>query len=282
MSVEFEIRAASRRLGKFDDVITVWKSTQGFPVLTLSSEADYVWFFAPGISIRGLSLQYRRKFLLRSLIQLRLNVCASGGDWRMAASFMALALERGARVFSSDGIRIEPSQLLPTVIEERSRETFRRDLGLLQRILYASVEKRVTLPNQWFSLSLDPTNLAEGAVSSAQSEALHDFLASKTARYSGARRAALITLRTGATAILWSGEEMLAPRATFLVFPETRDNPDIDDYLFVSWEEALRLTAGVVEEIAGQVPAYYFPATDRDDLWSSLAELGQGIHKLET
>ena len=100
-------------------------------------------------------------------------------------------------------------------------------------------------------------------------------------RYYGPRRVELgITMRGGSAAVVWSGEELLTQRAEFLLIPKTRGSANVENYVFLDWDEALRLTSGIVEEIAGQMSTYYFPATDSDALWSSLAAGAKPIREL--
>ena len=267
MSIEFEVRALPRKLGNFDDLVTLWQSMIDVPLITLPfANEDYVWVFAPGRSIRGVSLRYERKFF-RASIELRLSVCSSRSDWTLAASFLALGLEKGARVLEGER-RLSSGDLLPDRIERRARDTFCTDFGLLRRITEDTADDHVTLPNQWFSFVIDRGDLAGDA------DVIHDALASRTAKYANARRASILTLKNSKTAIIWSGEEMLAPRTDFVVFPETRENPDIDDYLYVDWRSDL------AEEIAGQMTAYYFRPVGGDDVWSRLVANGRPISQL--
>jgi hypothetical protein len=268
VSIEFEVRALPRKLGNFDDLLTLWQSRIDVPLITLQSAGeDYVWVFAPGRSIRGVSLRYERRFF-RASIEMRLSVCASHGDWLLGASFLALAWEKGARVLEGER-RLSLPDLLPDRIEKRARDQFRRDLGLLQRITEGTDDDHVTLPNQWFSFVVDRRDLT------AEPEVIHDALARRTANYANARRASILTLKNGKTAIIWSGEELLAPRTDFIVFPSTRENADIDDYLYLEWQDV-----NAPEEIAGQMAAYYFRAVDDDDFWAPLIAKGRPISEL--
>lgn len=258
MSVEFELRASPRRIGSFDDLITLWRSGTNDPLVVLPGDDHSVWIFSPGVSIRGFSVKYSRGWF-RATIDVRINVCASRGDWRLLMSLLALSLEKGARA-SEEGTPVRSAELLPAQVDRRARDAFARDLTLIQRLLYGSDEKRVTLPNLWFSMTLTPADLPEGTLTPERIESLHDALASRTSRYAAARRASVIKLKSGATAVVLSEESILAPRADFLVFPETWENPETEDYLFVPWDQALQILGAAAEPIGGQSPAFYFPA----------------------
>lgn len=272
MSQEFEVRTRLRRIGSFDELVEEWTAAIGRPVV-LERNDDYAWVFAPGASIRGCSATNERR-LLGSMLRLRLSVAASQADWEIAYALVRVAARRGGK-----------ATVWTDSVQEAAAFAFRADMNVLQRMIYEHDQDPLTLPNIRFSLTLTRDDLPRGDLSDVQLRELESMLASRTARYRDARIAPTITLRSGRTAALWSGEALIADSVDFLIFRPDPGIRDVDDYVYQPWDTALEKLGTAVEPVAGQVPSHFFRALDfaapaDRELWESLLTGARGWDEL--
>lgn len=282
MSVQFEIRTRIRRLGKVDDVVLQWV-TADVPISFDQVGAEYGWVFAPGLSVRGFSVRRERQFL-GDRFRIRLNVAASRGDWGMAFAMLHHAAMTGARVFGDDGCPLAADQLSATAAERLSREQFARDVRVLRQIALQDSDAPIRLPNPRFSLSLTLDDLPTERMSAETLQSFEDSLVARTLKYRGVRVAATITLNSGKTAVVWSGESLIIPEVNFVVFPGTLETPDIDDYVHKDLSQVLETIGDRAEYVDGESPWYFLrefsPERREDaDLWQLLCRNAQPIDK---
>jgi len=282
VSHEFELSTRFLKIGKLDDLVAQWPTMIDVPTALHRTENDYAWLFAPGESIRGCSVSSeRRRF--GSTFRVRLSVAASIADWRIAYAFLRLAAARGAKVIALD--EEDPSSQSFRLANETASRAFRGDVRILQRMMYEHSQDPITLPNFRFSLTLTREDLPAEELSDQQLERLQSDLGLRTRRYRGARLAATLTLQSGLTAVVWSGEALLSAPVDLLIFPEDPAKQHGTEFAYLPWNIAIERLGTIVELVNGQNPAFFFRelqfTTPADcDLWRSLREGARGISEL--
>ena len=162
---------------------------------------------------------------------------------------------------------------------QRGRAQFVVDVRVLQQLMASSGDEGVSLPNGRFAVPVKPSDLPSEPLGDEAVESLQNALQRRAARYAAARSASIITLQSGATAIVWSGEPLLAPAVEYVVLSTGEFDPA--NCVFVPWERAVQELAGAVEKIQRTPAQYYFEAIAADESrWQQLVEAGGPIAQL--
>jgi hypothetical protein len=275
VSVSFELRSVSLAPARVNRVVDAWLAASGLDAKPLHLPDDVVEVFIAGISIRGFSAR-RRWAWFRNAIELRLNVCASHGDWQAAYSLLRFASQQGFQVRSEDGASMRTDDLSEAKASKESREQFANNVGFLWRFMASSGDNHVSLPTARFSVPVRQSDLPSEPFTDQALDSFEDVLRGRAEKYAAAQLASIVTLKTGATLIVWSGEALLAPQADHIVFASGEfDNVD---YVKVPWAPALRELQDVVEKIQDKPAEYYFAPMKADDpRWRRLVKSGEPL-----
>jgi hypothetical protein len=278
VAVELELRKVSLRPTNVQQMASAWLSASRVPAEIVGSRDDSAELFIAGTSIRGFSLN-RRWVWFRNRIDLRLSVAASRGDWQAAFSFVRFAREHGFDVYSEDGVVLRADALGDDAALERGGEQFAQDVGFLLHLTGTSGEGVVELPNARFSVPVRSSDLPAGSPDADALESVHAQLLSRAAKYAAARSASLITLKTGETAVVWSGEALVAPSANYIVLG--RGEFDSANCVYVSWDQVMSELEDIVEKTQRNPAQYYFAAVDPNDpRWRRLFGAGAPLDQL--
>jgi hypothetical protein len=278
VSVELEARKLSVLPVNIDRLIAAWLSIARVPIQLFRISDGSRQLFSQGTSIRGVSV-HRRWSWFRTLIEVRLSVCASPADWQTAYSFLRFALQEGYDVRSDTSDLMGAEALTDEAATLKGPEQFASDVSFFHRFLASSGDQGLDLPVGRFSI---PVTLEELPSEPFEEEALAGFrkaLQQRAAKYSAARSASILTLKTGATAIVWAGEALLAPEVNHVVLAS--GGGDCAQYVHVSWERAMRELSGTVERIQQTPARYYFaPIAAHESSWRRLVDAGYPIDQL--
>jgi hypothetical protein len=271
MSVEFELEGSRFRLRSLATIVRAWVALGDVPAdarVELSENEDSVWVFAPDASIRGFTLRHATR-LISTRLDLRINACASQGDWQLLYSCLRFLLGLGARGTEESGVPLCLPELSSAAAERRWRGDFSAGIGLLQNLTRTRGEEYVSLPNAFFAVSLDAAEIPDGR-SDAELDAVHTRLLEKAGRYSQARSVSTIVMGDERTLFAWSGEACLTGATDFVAFPEENG----EGGRFLPWQEVRVRAAAFIEEIRGRPPSFYFRARDESasdaELWREL------------
>jgi hypothetical protein len=108
---------------------------------------------------------------------------------------------------------------------------------------------------------------------------LQETLQRRAKKYAAARSAAVITLKTGETAIVWTGDALLAPAVNHVLLPRGEFDPA--NCVYLPFSRAVQDLSGIVEEIQRTPSRYFFDAIDADNSrWRQLVDSGAPIDQL--
>ncbi len=270
MSVEIELRKTSIRPMDISALLKEWAEEMNISGRLDNDGTDSAYCFLPGRSIRGFSL-IRRRIGLRTQIGLRMNVCASAGDWEAAFSFLRFGHDRGFEVRSEDGRTLAYGDLSPEVARERAKEQFAFDIRALQQMLLSNQELSLEMPG--VVVPVRRADIPNGQLDSEILERIqHEFLQRAT-KYDAARPASLITTGSGDTMIVWAGEAMLAPAADYVVLSPLEF--DAEKSVVLAFKNLLERSPAGFEKIREDPPLFYLPALHEDsDQWVELKMAG--------
>lgn len=286
MSVEFEVRIP-RKTGDVSKLLAGWIEAETFeeaPWVELGEDGVGAFVFQLGESLRGVTLR-RLSGGLKVRWELRLNVCASVGDWRLAFSFLRYALGLKASVLTEDRDKVTPDQVTDAEAENRGAEEFCSGVAILRTLLYQQGEEDVALPNWLFTVSVGRREIPDRQLSAAEHRQLHDDLVARADRYMIAHKASTIDLADGTSVFAWAGIATISTQTDMVIFPTHPQQTSDVEYRFLPWAEVLEVLADQVEVISGQPATFYFPpfdqgqASDRET-WSKLVSRGRPAEEL--
>jgi hypothetical protein len=259
-------------------MLRAWLKASDLPAQFVQSADDTAQVFIAGSSIRGFSV-HRRWVWFRNRVEVRLSIGASLADWRAAYSLLGFALQQGFDVRSEDGSSIGADALTDEAALQKGHEQFTLDVGFLRHLTASSGKEGVDLPNSRFAVPVNASDLPSEPISEEGLLSLQSVLQRRAAKYAAARSASVITLKTGATAIVWSGEPLLAPVVDHVVLAQ--DELDPAKYVYVAWDRALHELSDGVERNRRTPPLYYFAAmAENEPRWRRLLEAGTPLEQL--
>jgi hypothetical protein len=174
---------------------------------------------------------------------------------------------------------METRVLAENAAAQKAREQFVLDVRFIQHLMRSPEDNFIELPNAYFAVPIRVDDVAAEPLNSEALDELHEVLARRAAKYAAARLASIITLRTGATAVVWSGEPVLVPVVDYVVLSSAALDPS--DSVYVQWEYLIKELPDVAEKIRRRPPQYYFGAVASDGLrWANLAKAGKPIDEL--
>jgi hypothetical protein len=137
----------------------------------------------------------------------------------------------------------------------------------------------VYLPNARFSVPVTRSELPPDPLAGDALIGLQETPQWRAKKYAAARSAAVITLKTGETAIVWTGDALLAPAVNQVLLPRVEFDPA--NCVYVPWSRAVQDLSGIVEEIQRTPSRDFFDAIGADDSrWQQLVDSGAPIDQL--
>jgi hypothetical protein len=270
MSVEIELRKTSVRPMDISALLKEWAEEMSISGQLDNDGKDWAYCFLPGRSIRGFSL-IRLRIGLRTQIVLRLNVCASPGDWEAAFSFLRFWHERGFGVRSEDGRTMGYGDLSPEVARERAKEQFAFDIRALQQMLLSNQALSLETPS--LVVPVRRADIPNGPLDGEILERIQLEFLQRATKYDAASPASLITTGSGDTMIVWAGEALLAPAADYVVLSPFEFDPEKS--VVLAFKKLLERSPAGFEEIREDPPLFYLPALLEDsDQWVELKRAG--------
>jgi hypothetical protein len=275
MSVEISIQKISIRPIDIEKELKSWIKKNGMVGTVSSAQRNAIHFFIPGKSIRGFSLNRQRRFI-NDRIELRLSVCASESDWDAAYSFLRFEQQRGFTVKSEDGNVMKPNDLSENSALQQADQQFSVDVNALKSM---SCEGFLELPTDWFAVPVKREDLPAEEPGKEELVKFRQVLQQRAAKYSKARPAAVIALKTGKTLIVWAGEPLLSRAVDFIVLSSTDFDPKTSVY--VPFERTVNELSDGIEQIGKNPPLYYFEFLSSDSpRWTELIQTGLPFNDL--
>jgi hypothetical protein len=270
VSVEFELRRLSLGAEDVRGLVFAWLTAEQAAAEVFGAQPDFAHVFVPGASIRGFSLRGWRASL-RNRIEVQLNVCASRADWSAAYSFLRFARDRGYTVQSQEGV-LSTASLVEEQALQQARVQFVADVRYLWKMLPSPEDERIELPIDRFTVPIGRHELPPEPLGERSLEVFEQAVQERAGRYALARSAKAITLSTGASAVVWSGEPMLTPLVDYIIL-----TPDLDPALgvYLRWGRVVSELPGGVENTRLSPPQYFFGGVTRDGKpWTTLVDAG--------
>ena len=215
MSVEIVIQKISISPINIQEVLGSWTKKEEIVGIISGNQADRIHYFIPGISIRGFSLNQQHRFI-KHRFELRLSVCASEGDWGAAYSFLRFAQQQGFKVKSEAGDILGANELSRDSASARAIQQFAADVNALKAIASSSGGRPIELPTDSFVVPVKREDLPADNFDQEALIRLRQVLLQRAAKYAKARPAAVITLKTGKTLIVWAGEPLLSQEVDYI------------------------------------------------------------------
>jgi hypothetical protein len=284
VSVEYELKLGKRGGNDLCTLLQSWAQETGIDIDTAIAfrEGELgACVLVPGASIRGFSVTSASHWLTLTLT-VRINVCASSGDWRLLYSLLTFLLEREARGQHEDGTPLAIAELTAAASMEQWETHLRSGIRALQIVFQNDDSEFVRLPNHRFPISVGRNEVPRSSCSREDLERFQALLQMRLDRYWQARDASTIELADGRRMIVWVGDAMLLEGVDLVVIPEQVDG---EPSRVLPWNVLPALAPNAVETIPGTPPVYYvrsFDAADERDaeIWKSLVDRSETLESL--
>jgi len=247
VAVDFALAVRGLRLKGLAAVLAPWAASQKLDLdesVSYSDRGRSAFVFAPGLSIRGFSIQMERGLFSKQLYT-RIHACASSADWQLLFSFLAYMSERGADIEDS-GLELSAGALTAEEAMRRWRVGFRRGLRVIQILLHERGETQVWLPNPRFPVMAQASAVPAGELLDDSLHAIERTLVSDASGLA----------RTQGDGAIQMADATLTGELDLIVVPEpiqgvatTRGHP--------SWPVITRLIPRLVEHVRGTPPRYH-------------------------
>jgi hypothetical protein len=247
VAVDFGLAARGLRLKGLSAVLAPWASSQKLELeeaISYSERGRQAFVFAPGLSIRGFSVE-QTGGLLTNRMHTRIHACASSADWQLLFSFLSYMTERGAEIEDS-GLGLSAGALAAEEAMRRWRFGFRRALRVIQILLHERAETQVWLPNPRFPVLVQGSAVPAGELPDDALHAIERTLVGEANGLARAQRDAAIQV----------GDATLTGQLDLIVVPEPV--PGVATPLgHPSWPVVTRLVPRLVEHVRGTPPRYH-------------------------